>query len=234
MMALLLLLACSPSTDPERLSQALDPSVSLSKALRGCEQIQGEDAQGDCLSAAVELREGTELEDCQSIASKRWRNECIFVLAERMGTTDVPAAISLCEETVYVRECLFHLIRDKAKAATALPPTDAEAALEPFWNVRRVPDASTMFWKEWVRHTVRDLDQAVPSDLCAGLQDSQGCEAGLKKGRNQMLRGVPKAQRCARSDTGQPILQLKDESQAVALSPMELVEIQRTCAASKR
>jgi hypothetical protein len=234
MMGLLLVLACGPSTDPERLSQALDPSVSLSRALRGCERIKGEDAQGDCLSAAVELREGTELEDCQSITSDRWRNECIFVLAERLGRSDVAAGISLCEETLYVRECLFHLIRDKAKGATGLAPIEAEAALVPFWSVRRVPDASIMFWKEWVRHTVRSLDQPVPSDLCVGLQDSDGCEAGLKKGRNQMLRGVPKAQRCARIEAGQAILQLKDESQAVELNPMELVEIQRSCAASKR
>lgn len=229
-----LLVSCTPQTDAERLAQALDPQVPLSKAVRGCEQISGQDAQGDCLSAAIALREGTRLEDCQSISSERWRNECVFVLAERMGAEDVDGAIALCAESRFVRECLFHLIQDKAQAVGELEPVQAQRAIEPFSGVKRVPDAATLFWKEWVNHQVRTLDRAVPSTLCQGLEDSQSCKAGLSSARKMMLRGIPSAQRCERSAEERPILALSDGSQALELSPMEMEEIRRTCAASKR
>ena len=236
MMALLLLLACGPRTDAERLSQALDSSVALRTAVRGCEQIQAQDAQGDCLSAAIELREGTTWDDCQGIESDRWRSEWVFVLAERLGARDVPGGILACEESGYVRECLFHLIQDQAEAVAAedLPPAEAEASLTPFFGVKRVPDASTLFWKEWVRYRVRTMDLAVPLSVCDGLKDVDGCKAGHSKARRTMLRGVPKAERCARVEKGMPVLPLQDGSQALELKAQELEEIERTCAASKR
>ena len=237
MIGLLVLLSCgSSNTDAQRLAQALDPSVSLSRAIRGCEKIRGQDAQGDCLSAAVALREGTTLKDCQGIESERWRNECVFVLAERLGVDDIPGAVLICEESVYVRECLFHLIRDEAEevAAKDLSPKEGEAFLQPFVGVRRVPDASTMFWKEWVRYRVRTMDLAVSKSVCEGLMDEKGCLEGLSKARRTMLRGVPQAERCARAEAGVPLLPLTDGSQALELRSQELEEIQRTCAAAKR
>jgi hypothetical protein len=234
MSVLLLLLACGQSTDAERLTQALDPGVSLFKALRGCEGIAGLDAQGDCITAALELRPGTGLQDCQQIESERWRNECLFVLAERLSWTDLDGAISLCAEGRYARECLFHLIQDVAQGAAELPPSQAEGFIEPFIGVPRTPDSVALFWKEWVRHKVRSMDQPVPATLCQGLQDSTGCEEGLGKARRELLRGVPSAERCSRAQEEQPLIQLKDGSRAVVLSPMELEQIRRTCAASKR
>jgi hypothetical protein len=212
----------------------MDPSVSLSSALAGCQGIQAQDAQGDCMTAALELREGTGLKDCEQIESERWRNECIFVLAERQSTSDLPGAVALCEQSRYARECLFHLIRDVAQTKTDLAADQAEGFIEPFVGVTRVPDSAALFWKEWVRYKVRTMDQAVPEGLCEGLVDVESCTAGVVKARKEMVRGEPSAERCKRVEEELPLLQLEDGTQALALTALELEEIRRTCAASKR
>ncbi|MFT5585458.1 MAG: hypothetical protein ACI9VR_003050 [Cognaticolwellia sp.] len=234
MSMVLLLLACGQSTDAQRLAKAMDPKVSLPRALRGCQDIADMHAQGDCLTAALELRPGTDLRDCQQIESRRWRNECVFVLAERLAETDLDGAISLCAKSSYVRECLFHLIRDVAQGVTELSPGEAEVFIDPFIGVPRTPDSVSLFWKEWVRHRVRTMDRPVPEALCEGLQDSPGCEKGLTKARKEMLRGVPSAKRCSRAAEERPLIQLEDGSRALVLSAMEMEEIRRTCAARKR
>lgn len=221
-------------SDAERLAQALDPTVPLSQALSGCQDIAAEDAQGDCLSAALEVREGTQLQDCEQIRSDRWRDECVFVLAEQLREEDLGAAIETCHHSVYARECSYHLVRDTAREATSLPPIQAEAQIKPFEAARRAPDAPVLFWKEWARYTVRELGQSIREDTCTGLQEPQSCSQGLMKARKEMLRGVPSAERCARAEAQAPLLQLDDGTPAMSFSAMEIEEVRRSCARPKR
>ncbi|MED5371708.1 MAG: hypothetical protein VX899_11875 [Myxococcota bacterium] len=205
---LVLQLACTPSPG-EALRLALDPAAPLDEALSACQHIPAPDAQGDCLSAALETRGDYERADCEQIQARRWRDECVFLLAERQRTEGaLAAAVDTCHETAFARECVFHLIRDEARLVADQTPAAAQERVAPFIGAPRAPDAAAVFWKEWATARIKTHDLPVAPETCTQVDDTVGCQDGLKRAGSELLRGIPSKQRCERVEAGEPVLQL--------------------------
>lgn len=205
-----LLLACAAPDAAQTMQAALDPQVSLDRALRGCGRLAVENDRGDCLSAAMETRAVLEPDACEVIDVAHWRDECVFLAAERLRADgQIDRAIAACQDTRFGRECTFHLIRDEAEHRAALTASEAERGLAQFSDNERAPDAPRIFWQEWFEARTELELASSPAD-CQGLETQDGCQEGLRRAWRQRVRGVPSRQRCQRLADGEPVLQSAD------------------------
>lgn len=216
-----LLLACAAPDPGQTMRDALDPDVSLNRALRGCARLTVDNDRGDCLSAAMESRSVLDPMACEAIDVPHWRDECVFLAAERLRADgQIEPAIAACQDTRFGRECTFHLIRDEAEQRAALPAVDAQQGLVLFSDNERAPDAARIFWQEWFEARTELELASNPAD-CVGLDTREGCEEGLRRAWRQRVRGVPTKKRCERVASGAPVLQSED-GRATLTPPPEL------------
>ena len=196
-------------TDAERMVLAMDGSQPLSLALGSCEQISDPSTRGDCQSAAVHSHDDGQRSHCLQITDGRWRSECIFRLAERTRESDLEAAIALCGDSDFDRDCLGHLVRDEAIARVELDP--AEQAEFAAWLVQSISrsDVSELYWEEWAMARFR-ADIHVAREDCGGLEPPGPCVRGLRRARRRLETELGSENRCTAFSAGRAELVLSD------------------------
>lgn len=109
--------------------------------------------------------------DCELVPEGLWRDECVFLYAERAAAAgDLPTAIAACETTRFGRECSYHLLRAAARAVVDAPPAEAALRIAPYQGLDDARDAPRLFWKAWFREqgaVDRPIDPtACPDEAC--------------------------------------------------------------------
>ena len=125
--------------------------------------------------------------DCAEVTSHLWRDECVFLLAERQwkGGQQVEG-LATCRQTRFARACTWHLIQDEAEAALMESPEVAEARLSAFAASGVAPDAPIQFWKLWLRGR---SGAGLPIDerSCAALQNAHPCQEAVGRYIHELL-----------------------------------------------
>ncbi|MCB9741885.1 MAG: hypothetical protein H6741_23545 [Alphaproteobacteria bacterium] len=219
MLLALALLACGSQTAPpseaQAYARALDPARPLAEAMALCEGLSGEDARGDCATAALEARGRLEPEDCAAVPAGRWREECWFLLAERMAAAgQLAEAVALCQQTRFSRECSFHLLRTQAQEAPSA--ADAEARLAVFQGAWPVPDAEQLYWQEWFRARQAE-GQPVDMAVCAALERGEACAGAVKRLWEAASRALTPQRLCEALAEGRAPLTLRGGAPAFVL-----------------
>lgn len=192
------LLACSPMPSDQALYQrALVEADDHSQALQACQQITAPGLAGDCQVAIMERFTLLTPGDCAAIASHLWRDECVFLLAERQWRSGAQAeGLATCQETRFARACTWHLIQDEAEAAAEEPPEVAEMRLQPFLANRIAPDAALQFWKLWLRAR---LGAGTPIDerSCEERSSREACREAVGRTLHELLEATGRHERGA-------------------------------------
>lgn len=116
----------------------------------------------DCLVASMEAQGRLDEADCDVIPKGVWRDECVFLYAEREARAgNLAEAFAACERTVFGRECSYHLIRIGARTVLDRPMGDAAAIAVSYQGLPRAADAQRLFWKTWFRER---MEKDVPVD----------------------------------------------------------------------
>jgi hypothetical protein len=117
--------------------------------------------------------------DCALVEDPLWRDECVFLLAERRyAAGELASAIQTCHRTRFGRKCSWHLLQDLAQATLDRPPTEVESMLTPFLEADPMPDFKDQFWRIRFREqgaAGRTLDESA----CVGLVDEMSCESAV-------------------------------------------------------
>ena len=196
LLLLLMLLACdAPPSDAVLYRRALVESVDGEEAAQHCWKITDIGLAGDCQVAVMERFEDLEAGDCAEIRSNLWRDECVFLLAERQWKAGQQLeGLTTCRQTRFARACTWHLIQDEAEAAVAEDAAEAEARLAPFLRSNVAPDAALHFWKLWLRAR---LTAGVPIDeeACAAVQEVRVCREAVGRTIHELLEASGRTRR---------------------------------------
>lgn len=154
--------------------QAALHAPDFEEAARHCERLSSVNSKGDCLVASMERHNRLNEADCERVPAGLWREECLFLYAERAAAAgDLQAAFATCDRINFGRECSFHLIREAARAVRDVPIDQAGAAIAPYRTLDRAPDAPRLFWKAWFRER-QEVNIPVDPTGCPDLD----CEWG--------------------------------------------------------
>jgi hypothetical protein len=153
-----------------------------------CGRLDG-DAEPDCLVAAMEAQGRLEASDCQVVPEGLWRDECVFLYAERQARAgDLGEAMHTCEQTRFGRECSFHLIREGSRAVLDKPVAEAAAATGAYTGMKLAPDAERLFWKSWFRERLQKKKEVDPRDC-----PTASCFEGAREAVLSSLNGLARA-----------------------------------------
>lgn len=198
LLLLLMLPACQePPSDALLYRRALVESVEGEAAAEHCRLITDIGLAGDCQVAVMERFEALEPGGCAEIRSNLWRDECVFLLAERQWLAGKQLeGLSTCRQTRFARACTWHLIQDEAEAAVGEDAVAAEERLSPFLRSNVAPDAGLHFWKLWLRAR---LSAGLPIDEaeCSRLQDVRDCREAVGRTIHELLEASGRADRAA-------------------------------------
>jgi len=206
---LLILGACAePPSEAEAYAHALAGAETYVEARESCGQIADAGVRGDCQATITERFARLDPADCDAVDGDVWRDECRFLMAERIGATgDLELALATCVTSRFRRHCAWHLLQDATEHTIDAPHAEAEAVLEGFMQVKALPDAPNQFWRirwrELAGRGVR-LDEAG----CEGLRSRPGCRDALERQVFDMLQVVSRSDRagvCATPE-GQRVL----------------------------
>ncbi len=185
------LVACDARGPAELYRDALR-ATSWEEARGLCRRLPEAD-RPDCLVAAMEALGRLDRADCDDIPAGVWRDECVFLYAEREARAgNLAEAFTACDTTVFGRECSFHLIREGARSVLDLPLSDAVPAAIPYDGLPRAPDAQRLFWRTWFRER---LERKVPVDP-TGCPTAD-CSAGARETILLTLNAFARAQGAA-------------------------------------
>ncbi|MCB9758241.1 MAG: hypothetical protein H6739_00235 [Alphaproteobacteria bacterium] len=232
MIAALLLaaVACGGPGEAERYSAALDPSLSLERAVALCEGMATPERAGECAVAAIEARGALSAAACAQVPAGLWREECLFLTAEAvLADGHLEAAMAGCRDTRFARECSFHLIRAEAQAAALLDPAEAAAQLASLPVTVVAPDAARLFWREWLRAR-QSAGRSVDPAACRALPDPAPCDAALMELWLAAISAMPRDRFCAlRAEVGRTPLTLAGGAPAFADDPALVAHADRYC-----
>jgi hypothetical protein len=129
--------------------------------------------------------------DCDVVPIGTWRDECLFLYAERVARRgETAAGFAACEGTRFGRECTYHLIREGARAALTLDLPAAAVRAGSYTGLRLAPDAERLFWKSWFHERMRG-DQPVDPTECP----TAACVDGARETVIFALNGMARANR---------------------------------------
>lgn len=170
---------CGGPSDAERYRQALATDATFPVAWQTCAGIVALPDRGDCQAAVTERFDRREPADCEQIEHAVWRDECRFLLAERLGQAgELDGALAACLSSRFRRHCTWHLIEDAVELTLDQPDATAEQALEPFFARKAMPDAAFQFWR--VRHRLKNAAGTPLSETdCEGLRFRDDCRRAL-------------------------------------------------------
>ncbi len=188
-----LLCACSGRTDADWYTLALTAEDGYARAARRCDRIDGLRLRGDCEVAAMSRWGRLEEADCQGVEDALWRDECVFLLAERQwGAGQHQEALASCHQTRFARACVWHLLQDEVEATATADAHTASTRLAPFAGEPLIPDAQQQFWRLWLRSRAGAgivLDEAE----CADLADPWPCRHALDRYIHEVLEALHRA-----------------------------------------
>ena len=201
LLLLLMLAACNaPPSDADLYRRALVTSTASEQAAARCRQIADVGLAGDCQVAVMERFETLEAGSCAEIRSDLWRDECVFLLAERQWRAGQQLeGLSTCRQTRFARACTWHLIQDEAESAAAQSAAEAQARLEPFRASNVAPDAAMHFWKLWLRARLA-AGIAIDEKECATIEDVRSCREAVGRTIHELLEAsgrTSRAELCA-------------------------------------
>lgn len=170
---------CAQPTDAERYRRALTTDATFARAWESCGGITAPPDRGDCQAAVTERFDRREAGDCEQIEHAVWKDECRFLLAERLGQAgELDGALAACLSSRFRRHCTWHLIEDAVEATLDHSDAAAEQALEPFFARRAMPDAAFQFWR--VRHRLKNAEGvSLSEEDCEGLRFRDDCRRAL-------------------------------------------------------
>ena len=183
---LFFLLGCGPQTDAERYLKALDDPANAA----GCEAIADDRLAGECRAmAAVEraMRGDVDggLAACEAMpASDPWRDECFFLLGDRITATGSQAT-AICERAGrYQDRCLGHAFgREGRKLLTGVTYGEERQAYRDLRTLSRTyfddpQTAGKKLWHLMVEFIAsRDIEEPFSAATCGGLPDNL-CRTG--------------------------------------------------------
>ncbi len=109
---LLLLGSCGTVPgDRDLYIRALDENTSDQQALDACQSISHQKEAGECLASVVRQRESLAGDACRLIQDPSWRQECHFLVAERLAASGRrwDALVSCGRAGRFLDECLYHV-----------------------------------------------------------------------------------------------------------------------------
>lgn len=170
------LVACDRPSIAERVRVAAT-TADYPAARAACRSLPDE-LRGECLVDAFDRLGGLDRADCDALAAGVWRDECVFLYAERLAAAGrVDEAVAACGETRFARACGYHLVRDAAEGVSGRPLLEAAAALAPFGAMPMAPDAPRLFWRAWFRAR---LDHApIDPTPCADAACDEGAREAI-------------------------------------------------------
>lgn len=187
MWALVALLGCDDRTPAELYRDALRAET-WESARAACLRLDGRE-EADCLLAAMEAHGRLEEDDCAAIPKGVWRDECLFLYAERVAKAgDVEAGLATCEGIGFGRECSFHLIREGARTVLRASMVDAAQRSLDYSGLTHAPDAERLFWKTWHRER---LEAKIPLDPTECPNET--CSTGARQTLLLTLNGIARA-----------------------------------------
>jgi hypothetical protein len=182
------LLGCRPEpSDAQLYHRALVQTQDYEAAAALCARIRNTSLAGDCQVALMERAARIAPMDCATIGSDLWRDECVFLLAERLWRQGEHAeGLSTCRQTRFARACTWHLIQDEAEAAAGEDALTAERRLMAFSDSGVAPDAALQFWKLWLRARLT-AGSPISAALCEGLSDVRSCREAVGRTIHELL-----------------------------------------------
>lgn len=189
---LLLLFACDGRGPAELYRDALRAET-WEEGSALCRRLPEEDAP-DCLVAVQEALGRLDRADCDAIPAGVWRDECVFLYAERVAAAgDAAAGFAACEGTRFGRHCTYHLIREGARAALERPLAEAAVATDAYAGLRLAPDAGRLFWQTWFRERMSRNHPVDPSGCGALPRGVEACHQGALDTIELSLQGMARA-----------------------------------------
>ncbi|MFN7145142.1 MAG: hypothetical protein ACK4YP_15300, partial [Myxococcota bacterium] len=132
--------------------------------------------------------------DCDGILAGVWRDECVFLYAERVAAAgNAAAGFAACEDTSFGRHCTYHLIREGARAVLERPLAEAAVATDAYAGLRLAPDAERLFWQTWFRERMGRNQPVDPTDCGALPRGVDTCRQGARDTVELSLRGLARA-----------------------------------------
>ena len=189
----LALLACEGEPDHARYRRALVEAPDWQAAEEACGGIADPDLQGDCMVSTMERFNLLDAGSCAVVKAPVWRDECLFLLAERQWRAgELEVGLATCLGTRFRRMCNWHLLQDEVEATLDAPASEAEARLIAYQAVARMPDGPQQFWLIRLRERAA---QGIPVDEadCEGLHDPAGCLDGVRVHVRAQLEALGKA-----------------------------------------
>ena len=168
-----------PVSGPVHYRRALTTAATFEAAWAECVQIADLGDQGDCQASVTERFERRSAGDCEAIEHAVWKDECRFLLAERLGVAgDLDLALDTCVTSRFRRHCAWHLLEDAVEATILLPDAEAESAVDRFAAHNVLPDAGFQFWR--VRHRLQNANGvSLDERNCVGLRLEHDCTRAL-------------------------------------------------------
>jgi hypothetical protein len=181
------------------------------------------------MTSVLAVHEVQDVELCQAIGDPLWSDECRFQVAERQAASDMDRGVETCHTTRFARECSFHLIRERARRSP--DPGDASRAVLGLEGIRRAPDASALFWQEWLKDS-RVHGVALGPERCEAVDAAarSDCRVALDKVISKLAADLPLEVICQDADQG-VLLRFDDGRPAVVAPPGVLPSLQQRCAA---
>ena len=181
------LASCHPRSNAQWYTRALSDETSFEDARSDCRHVSEPTARDDCLLAVLEQYHRLAETDCAELQVMKWREECLFQLAERQNASgDLALGLATCNRSRYARPCSWHLVQDEVEASLGDAPSVAEPRIDKFKGVRSLPDAPLQFWLIRFREQSaagKPIDEAD----CDGLRDPIACRNAVQEHIQQVL-----------------------------------------------
>lgn len=182
---LALFLGCAPNA-ALAYQTALDGSLSVAEALSLCDRT-GERAH-ECTAGVVRSRADTAASDCDQINDDKWRSECFFSVAERLGIAQERwEALQTCGRAgEFYAECLFHVWTYELEASL-LPDRHPNRQISRpvatirFWgNIQTIAgQPAEQLWIEWWLLGMKGRTASHADCEVLGGADQQRCILGM-------------------------------------------------------
>lgn len=187
----LLLTACDrgvATQEPEarRYVRAVEgEGLTVDDRLTLCRGLGSPELAAECVAIVVKDHDGSPSERCALIPEGRWRDECWFHIAERLGPEATPAdAVALCQRAGrFFQPCSSHVISQQVLRLAETTPADTRRArvhdLAQAWAQHSSSrTAATDVWRFYWQGEFSAAGAADPR-RCAAEPQPRPCEEAL-------------------------------------------------------
>lgn len=151
------LTACDRSAEDREAYTAGLRAPDLDAGLAACARVSDLDRRGDCASAVIERFAA--FERCGEVPEGRWRDECLFLGAEKTARTgDIRSALESCRASAFAEQCDDHVLGIWVMGLVDADPETVADGLAAFAPLLTAPRVDNQVWRSYFRNRIaRDL-----------------------------------------------------------------------------